>query len=378
MGQIVEPVVVPIGVNPTPIWSMSATERLRRITKKCGLRFASQQGPGPKLLVNLAYAFDPQLLGHLAHIPDHVLVDERRIPVIAHLDGLDASLQAHVTESMENGVPLAPTPGLRQIVHDEQFTLYNRKLRKRERPFLMPLSSETRATVERASYYAAYKGVTDILTKYAWPELALLLTRLAAKIGIAPNVVTTLGAALCVFATYLFWQGAYWWGMAAAFIFMVLDTVDGKLARCTLTSSKWGHYFDHGIDHIHPPFWWLAWGMGLGSWGLAFSDGRFAFVMAATIGGYIVQRAIEKTFKVQFETDIHVWETIDSKFRLIAARRNPNMVILFVALLFGRPDIGLELVAFWTIISCLFHATRLWQALLRRRRGEEVISWMAQ
>ena len=33
--------------------------------------------------------------------------------------------------------------------------------------------------------------------------------------------------------------------------------------------------------------------------------------------------------------------TPDSQFRLITARRNPNMVILFVALLFGRPDIGL-------------------------------------
>ena len=42
---------------------------------------------------------------------------------------------------------------------------------------------------------------------------------------------------------------------------------------------------------------------------------------------------------------IHVWRPIDSKFRLITARRNPNMVILVGALLFGRPDVGLELVA---------------------------------
>ena len=47
--------------------------------------------------------------------------------------------------------------------------------------------------------------------------------------------------------------------MAAGLVFMVLDTVDGKLARCTITSSGWGNVFDHGVDLIHPPFWWWAW-----------------------------------------------------------------------------------------------------------------------
>ena len=37
---------------------------------------------------------------------------------------------------------------------------------------------------------------------------------------------------------------------------------------------------------------------------------------------------------------IHVWRPVDSQFRLITARRNPNMVILVASLLFGRPDSG--------------------------------------
>src|SRR3546814_8159991 len=84
-----------------------------------------------------------------------------------------------------------------------------------------------------------------------WPELALWLTRGAASIGMTPNMVTAIGAALCVYATYLFAYGHYWTGMLAAFIFMVLDTVDGKLARCTITSSKWGNVADHGVDLVH-------------------------------------------------------------------------------------------------------------------------------
>ena len=37
------------------------------------------------------------------------------------------------------------------------------------------------------------------------------------------------------------------------------------------------------------------------------------------------------------------------------------MVILVAALLFRRPDAGLELVALWTLISLIFHAVRLAQ-----------------
>ena len=42
-----------------------------------------------------------------------------------------------------------------------------------------------------------------------------------------------------------------------------LDTVDGKLARVTVTSSRVGHVLDHGVDLIHPPLWYIAWGLGL-------------------------------------------------------------------------------------------------------------------
>ena len=75
---------------------------------------------------------------------------------------------------------------------------------------------------------------------------------------------------------------------------------------------------------------------------------------------------------------IHVWQRIDSQFRLITARRNPNMVILVAALLFGRPDVGLELVALWTILSLIFHAVRLAQADAQARRAaSRSSSWLA-
>jgi len=89
-----------------------------------------------------------------------------------------------------------------------------------------------------------------------------------------------------------------------------------------------------------------------------------------------VQRLIEGIFLRRFGMHIHVWRKFDSDFRLITARRNPNMVILFAAMLASRPDLGLIAVAWWTVLSCLVHAVRLAQAELQHRRGEPVTSWL--
>ncbi len=90
-----------------------------------------------------------------------------------------------------------------------------------------------------------------------------------------------------------------------------------------------------------------------------------------------LQRLIEGLFMRRFGgMHIHVWRPIDSTFRLITARRNPNMVILVAALLVGRPDSGLVLVAWWTIVSLIFHAVRYAQASERAARGQKIRSWL--
>ncbi|ABQ67672.1 hypothetical protein Swit_1307 [Rhizorhabdus wittichii RW1] len=354
------PGVRSIGTNPTPIWGMSSTERLRRMAAAQKLRYREESN-GPVLLVSASHVFEPAWLKFMVDRPGQVLT----------LDG--EKVIAHLTSDTGGGFP----DGLDEVRVEDNRVFYNAALRKREEPVIAKLEPGTAKAIERKTYFGAYKGVTDILTKYLWPEWALVLTRLAAKIGMSPNQVTAIGAALCVLATWLFWIGEYGWGMAAGLVFMVLDTVDGKLARCTITSSAWGNVFDHGVDLVHPPFWWWAWGVGLSHWGLAYTHLEFTLVMIAIVGGYVVQRAIEGAFIRRFNgMHIHVWEKIDSDFRLITARRNPNMVILFVATLFGRPDLGLIAVAVWTVLSCLFHAVRLAQALRRRKRGVKVRSWL--
>jgi phosphatidylglycerophosphate synthase len=358
-----------VGANPVRLWGLDTGERVRRIAAGEGLG-----GIGaPVVLANADHVFDPAWMRQVAERPGLVLTLAGR-PVLAHARSeLEA---AGVRAAMREGA--AVPEGMALAACEDEPEVENRFLKKRERPFALELAPDTRRAAERASFYGAYKGVTDALTRYLWPELALWLTRLAAAAGLSPNAVTTIGAAFCVAAAAAFGFGAYWWGMAFGFAFMVLDTVDGKLARCTLTSTWWGHLFDHGIDLVHPPLWYWFWATGLAHVGLGLSDALFRWTLGAILAGYVLQRLIEGIFIWRFGgLHIHVWRRFDSRFRLVTARRNPNMAILLVALLFGRPDIGIVAVAVWTAVSFAVHLIRLGQALQRRARGQAIASWLA-
>ncbi|MEA3058133.1 MAG: hypothetical protein QOF34_948 [Sphingomonadales bacterium] len=362
---------VPVGTNAARPFGMEASGRACRLATNAGYESSGDVQPGrAALLASMAYAWDPAWLKAMRARPRTVLTLGGK-SVMAHVPAGEDG--AKIAQALTAGEAI----GGYDVLAAETAELSYDELRKRERPFVMPLDPSDAEPVERAAYDAAYKGVTDALTLYLWRRPAFYLTRWAARANLSPNFVTLVGAILCVAAFLLFWRGEYWWGVLAGFIFMVLDTVDGKLARCTGASSQWGEVFDHGIDLIHPPFWYWAWLHGLGAYGQALAPIDATMVLWAIIGGYVAQRIIEGLFIKRFAgMHIHVWRRIDSRFRLITARRNPNMVILVAALLLRRPDVGLELVALWTILSLIFHAVRLAQASEQAARGQKIVSWL--
>jgi len=369
---MVKPLFVTVGDNPARAFSMSAKERADALATKAKLEPANEATAGRSTVyADLNWAWDPEWLVALAESPGQVLTKDGH-PVLAHVPA--SGDPATVLSAMLSGGRYEG--GMLEQVDADTAAFSYRKLRKRDRPFVMRLDPANPETVERAAYDASYKGVTDILTLYLWRRLAFYLTRWAAQAGLTPNMVTAVGAALCIAAFFLFLNGWYWSGVLAGFVFMVLDTVDGKLARCTGQSSYWGNIFDHGIDLVHPPFWWWAWAEGLTGYGHPFERVYELLVVGSIVFGYVAQRVIEGIFVRRYGMHIHVWQRIDSQFRLITARRNPNMVILVFCLALGRPDLGIELVALWTILSLIFHAVRLTQANARYDRGRPVVSWL--
>ena len=140
-------------------------------------------------------------------------------------------------------------------------------LKKRDPPYLLPIRTDTRLTLEAELFTRSYKGVTDLVTKWLWPLPAFRVVRLCVRFGLRPNEITVLSLVFAVAAGIAFWHSYYGLGLLLGWLMTFLDTVDGKLARVTVTSSRLGDVLDHGLDIIHPPLWYIAWGVGLTSMG---------------------------------------------------------------------------------------------------------------
>ena len=361
-----KPVGMILGSGDIQIWGMTAGERLRRTFERAGVEVvAASPDDGHVVLALGGWVYDEALLATLAGRPDAVLLNDDGEAVAAHVSA-DRAEQA--AEALMQGVDPG---GLQRLSLSE--LAYNSALRKREPPVLVRLTADNVRAVEACTFAGSYKGVTDVVTKYWWPVPARIVTRWCALAGLRPNHLTFLGFLLVFAAFWLFWEGQFGWGLVCAWIMTFLDTVDGKLARVTLTSSAIGNIFDHGIDLIHPPFWWFAWYVGCQQIGHPTPWPELC--LAVILGGYVLQRVEEGIFMRLFGFHVHAWRPFDSFFRLITARRNPNLLILTPAWMIGYPEIGLFLVAVWTAICLVVHGAQVVQAMIMGRA--RVVSWLS-
>ncbi len=94
------------------------------------------------------------------------------------------------------------------------------------------------------------------------------------------------------------------------------------------------------------------------------------------LGGYVAGRLVEVLFKQFLESSgIFCWQPVDSCFRLITGRRNPNLILLTVSLFFNRPDIGLLAVCLWTVLSSIILIARLVMGIQTRIKSGPLRSW---
>ncbi len=359
-----------VGASPLAVWGLPSEARLRRQLARAGVAPGAAARPGERaVLLRADWIYDQAIVRGLASAREDCALVADTGEAVALNVAAERLEEARAALSEGRAPSFARAVGLVEIASS-----YDDKLRKRELPYLMPLTGATLPAAERRIFGGAYKGVTDAITLYLWPAPARAATRFCAQRGITPNQVTFASLLLVLAAFWLFWRGSYWPGLLAAWAMTFLDTVDGKLARVTLQSSRFGDIFDHGIDLLHPPFWWWAWIVGLPAAG--FSIAEPSLVLAAIVAGYVLQRLEEGVFIAWFGMDMHTWRPFDSRFRLVTARRNPNLVLLTVFLAAGRPDLGILAVAAWTVVSLLVHTVRVAQAALERRRGP-LRSWLA-
>jgi hypothetical protein len=118
--------------------------------------------------------------------------------------------------------------------------------------------------------------------------------------------------------------------------------------------------------------------MGLSASGFVLDEASLWSIVGAILVCYVLQRLMEGVAIKWLGLEIHIWRPIDTWFREITARRNPNLVLLTLSVLLGRPDWGLLWVAGWSVICLLLHALQLAYAIFVRVRLGPLRSWMSE
>jgi phosphatidylglycerophosphate synthase len=370
------------------LWRLTPGERLRRQFARRGLvechGLEELSAERTLILLSGAHIFDARVLDALVNSPGVLLCEtsEHQNPpvVAAHLTaacGVSAlALMRSEDASIES---LGLSSELRDVRLERPESLtpaFDKRRRRASSPTVYRVLKANRRNLENRLFNLSYKGVTDLVTRFVWPRPARAVTRFCTNIGLSPNQVTCFGILMTVLAGIFFANGFFGWGLLCGWAMTFLDTVDGKLARVTVTSTRIGHLLDHGLDIVHPPLWYLAWGLGLVAFdplsGISLATGITLMFL-----GYVLGRVAEVAYKTLINrSGLYVWRPFDSFFRLVTARRNPNLIFLTAGLLLGRPDLGFEALVWWTAATTVVLAVRVLQAFAGKRRGACPRSWL--
>ena len=363
-----------IGENASRIWGLPIKEWQTRAFKKAGADVAEPLSNGDRgLWHHIDWIMSAELSKSFAVTNRLALIEGGTVVSLSGATREEAeALIGQDVEGVSATVFKAVTPS---DVNDG----YIKSLRKHETPYVIDTKSTPILDIMRKQFKSSYKGITDFVTKWFWPVPAFYVTRFCAWLRLSPNQVTTIGFFLMIAATYFFWNAQWALGFLCGWTMTFLDTVDGKLARTTMTYSSWGNIYDHGIDLIHPPFWYSAWFVGLvGLDGTLSLSEPLCIALIAIWIGYILDRVIEGIFMRQHGFHIHVWTKFNSGLRFFIARRNPNTFIMMIGVILMSiwTDAGywtFLIIAIWTWVCIMANFLTLIAGFFAKR---PIVSWM--
>ncbi|WP_374652950.1 CDP-alcohol phosphatidyltransferase family protein [Dongia sp.] len=350
-------IVIDIGAGPMPVWDeeprLTCPVRIVTGSGDCGERLKQALAQGEALLVTDAASLaDARLYRYLADRHGSCAVRANKA-AIARVEPTDAAkiLSAPTLD--------AATGNLEEVSQDD-FPAFVAKLRRALPYYLFSVTNAAlRRQTEKFLFWSNYKGSTDFFTKYVYPPLVWMMVPPLARARIHPNTVTIVSIVLTILAVPLFAAGHFWWGFACAYGMSVLDSVDGKLARLTFTDSAIGNVLDHGLDIVHPPFWYFGWAVGLlGGWAAA--SGMAPLWQAAwwMLALYILDRLILAVYRAKFKRGLHTHAAMDAFVRTFISRRNINLPLFTIAYVAGWGVEAFYFIVFWQALTCAYHGAR--------------------
>lgn len=139
---------------------------------------------------------------------------------------------------------------------------------------------------------AQTRETDGFLARHISRRISRPLSRVLAQTPVTPNQVTIFNTFLGLAAAYLLAGGSYLWQAAGGLLFLlcvIVDGIDGEIARLKLMESSFGHRLDVTTDNIVHAAVFLGLGIGLyrnsGNW-------LYIHLLWLLLGGLVLNIAI--------------------------------------------------------------------------------------
>jgi phosphatidylglycerophosphate synthase len=233
---------------------------------------------------------------------------------------------------------------------------YMPELRQTAVPSLIKLQNKSSIrAIENEMYEKTFKGVIDFIAAYVYRIPVRGLVRWVAPTRITPNLVTAVSVICSLAAIPLFATGWLGTGLAVAWVFVIADSLDGKLARMTVRYSKVADKVDHFTSPTFEAGYYLAWGWYFSGGDFSTPSGKAAVLLCCC---FVLDRMVTSVFGCRFGRSLLDYNTCDARFHLIAARRNTNLFIMTIGLICQKPIAALYVITLWMFTTMLWHIYR--------------------
>ena len=299
--------------------------------------------------------YDERILSHILNEgPDIMIHSANRS--ICHVNASNcisfSKLAINSWELLKDNVPfLIP-------LQPEDLDKYIPSLRLKMPAFIICVSEgDSVKAIENHMFHRTFKGVIDVVARYGYYHLVRWLTRWLIEKNITPNTYTVFSV-LCVWgASPLLAMGWIGPGLILAWFGVILDSVDGKLARLRLHLSDSMGEFEHIAAAPGLALWF-------GSVGWYLNDGNLLQWSSDTLITYsmilifVLDKICSGLFKNYVGRELFDYERIDAVFHLFAARRNIALLTFSIGAICSCLAISFELFLGWMAITFGVHVFR--------------------
>lgn len=158
----------------------------------------------------------------------------------------------------------------------------------RSLPYLLNTGKESAATAEALLVAAQAKATREkdgVITRVVDRRLSRQVSPWLARWGVRPNLITLTGTLIGLIGAWLLAQGNYSSHLLGAALFLsavVIDGVDGEVARLTLSETSFGHYLDIVTDNLVHAAVFIGMAVGLSR---ATHDVSYLYALMVMLGG---------------------------------------------------------------------------------------------